>query len=86
LLSLQSFRCDVSSSIADFTTRSDKHITDQMTVLNSGYEGTGISFKLVNTTRILSKTWFEELNVPEGAAMYVLCSLFLGFCGFRDYG
>lgn len=42
-----------------------------MKVLNQDYSGTGLTFKLVNTTRTLNVDWFEraEWNNTEQTAM-----------------
>ncbi|KDR68828.1 hypothetical protein GALMADRAFT_1032396 [Galerina marginata CBS 339.88] len=40
-------------------------ITKQMAVLNRDYKNAGIQFRLVNTTRTLSKKWFSGVS-PDG--------------------
>ena len=44
---------------------------DQTTVLNNDYTGTGLTFKLINTTRTINATWFNEVgpDTPEQTAM-----------------
>lgn len=38
----------------------DSQITNQINVLNKDYTGTGLSFKLVNTTRTMNAGWFNK--------------------------
>jgi hypothetical protein len=45
------------------------HIEDQIKVLNQGYLDVGVSFRLVNITRILSSRYHHDLTVPEDDAM-----------------
>ncbi|KAF8157878.1 Metalloprotease [Crassisporium funariophilum] len=45
----------------------DSQIEAQIKMLNDGYQGTGVSFKFINTTRILSSLWHNSLTLPEGA-------------------
>ncbi|KAF5380024.1 hypothetical protein D9615_006193 [Tricholomella constricta] len=49
----------------------ESQIKDQMDVLNMDYATTGLKWKLVNTTRILSKEWFEGVapESPENTAL-----------------
>ncbi|KAG5637586.1 hypothetical protein H0H81_004037 [Sphagnurus paluster] len=46
-------------------------IEAQMDVLNDDYKDTGLRWNLVNTTRILSKEWFEGVapDSPENDAL-----------------
>ncbi|KAF9013183.1 hypothetical protein BDQ17DRAFT_1536877 [Cyathus striatus] len=44
---------------------SDKQIHRQIQVLNEDYNYTGISFKLVNTTRTINKKWFEWVGSDD---------------------
>jgi len=46
---------------------SQKQIDDQMTLLNEKYVGTGISFELVNVTRIISRYWHETIDTDTYA-------------------
>ncbi|KAF8157879.1 hypothetical protein B0H34DRAFT_433133 [Crassisporium funariophilum] len=43
----------------------DSQIVAQMDHLNKGYQGTGISFRFINTTRIISSYWHQTLYTPE---------------------
>jgi len=49
----------------------DTQITSQISVLNKDYSGTGLSFKLMNTTRTQNATWFNRVapDSPEQTAM-----------------
>ncbi|RDB18609.1 Extracellular metalloprotease 1 [Hypsizygus marmoreus] len=49
----------------------DSQLKAQIDVLNKDYTGTGLSWNHVNTTRILSKEWFEGVapETPESSAM-----------------
>ncbi|KAF9525892.1 pregnancy-associated plasma protein-A-domain-containing protein [Crepidotus variabilis] len=53
-----------------------KQIDDQMTLLNTKYVGTGISFKLLSVTRVVSRYWHETIDSgfyrPQTDAMYSL--------------
>lgn len=40
----------------------DSQIQAQIDVLNQDYTGTGLSFKLENTTRTLNATWFDDVT------------------------
>jgi len=44
----------------------DTQIQKQLEVLNNDYNGTRISWKLVNTTRVISQDWFDKV-APESA-------------------
>lgn len=52
----------------------DSQIVSQMTVLNDGYKGTGISFKYKGTTRILSSWYFNQIDVPNTDGLEALLS------------
>ena len=41
----------------------DAQISFQMAVLNGDYANTGLSFKLVNTTRTTNAAWFDHLTL-----------------------
>lgn len=49
----------------------DEQIKDQIEVLNRDYTGTGLTFKLVNTTRTRNRKWFENVApaTPEQEEM-----------------
>ena len=49
----------------------DKQIKDQIGVLNKDYAGTGLTFKLVNTTRTKNSNWFKNVSPdsPEQTTM-----------------
>ncbi|PPQ66393.1 hypothetical protein CVT24_007222 [Panaeolus cyanescens] len=51
-----------------------KHIDDQMALLNERYVGTGVSWKLVSVTRIISRYWHETIDTdtPQTDDMYRL--------------
>jgi hypothetical protein len=44
----------------------DTQIQKQLEVLNNDYNGTGISWQLVNTTRVISQDWFDKV-APESS-------------------
>ncbi|TFK33016.1 Metalloprotease [Crucibulum laeve] len=52
----------------------DSQIAAQLATINKDYNTTGISFRLVNTTRIRSPEWFNKVgpDSPEEAAMKTL--------------
>jgi len=49
----------------------DDQIKAQIDVLNTDYKDTGLKWNLINTTRILSKEWFEAVapDSPENTAL-----------------
>ncbi|KAJ3514346.1 hypothetical protein NLJ89_g2427 [Agrocybe chaxingu] len=69
-------------------------IDDQMTLLNERYVGTGVSFTLLNVTRVISRYWHETIDsdLPQTAHMYRLfrkgrsTSLNVYSVGFYDAG
>jgi len=46
----------------------DKQIAASVDVLNADYAQSGVSFSLVNTTRTVNSTWFDELGPAKSAA------------------
>jgi hypothetical protein len=53
-----------------------KQIDDQITLMNSRYEGTGIRFHLLGVTRIINKYWHET----EAPSLCVVPNLFIFSC------
>jgi len=44
------------------TTRSDSQIQQQISVLNSDYAGTGLTFTLAGTTHTTNSQWFNQVG------------------------
>jgi len=53
----------------------DAQITAQMNVLNADFAPTGVSFKLLNTTRTTNGTWFNNFDPFEWVAVPPLVML-----------
>jgi len=60
------FRTDIVHVISQNDTLEDGNVPEsqiraQMDVLNADYAPSGISFELINTTRTINSTWFNDI-------------------------
>lgn len=53
------------SSTANKDMVTDKMVADQLAVMNSNYAGTGFTFNLVATDRIINDTWASQLSESD---------------------